>query len=210
MVIRTDPGPLISSPSMEKPARSAIFLDRDGTINEEIGHLDRPEKLIIYPWSFEAIARVNRSGKLAIVATNQSGIARNYFDELMLERIHTELMQRLESAGAHLDAIYYCPHHPEGEVAAYRLDCECRKPKPGMLTKAAQAFGLDLQSSYVVGDSYRDIALAHNAGARAVLVLTGYGRQHLEQRASWDKQPDFIAENLLEAVAWILDHEAAD
>ncbi len=207
MVIWTDPGPPTNSPYMERPARSAIFLDRDGTINEEIGHLDRPEKLIIYPWSFEAIARVNRSGKLAIVATNQSGIARNYFDEPMLKRIHAELAQQLESAGARLDAIYYCPHHPEGEVAAYRLECECRKPKPGMLMRAAEAFGLDLQSSYVIGDSYRDIVLARNAGAKAVLVLTGHGRRQLEQRESWNNKPDFIAENLLEAVAWILDHE---
>lgn len=184
---------------------SAVFLDRDGTLCEELGYLDHPHRLHIFPWAYAAVQQINQAGMKSIVITNQSGVARGYFEETQIKAIHEKMCAEMAAHGARLDAIYYCPHHPEGTVPLYRQDCRCRKPGPDMALRAAEAFDLDLSTSYVIGDRYGDIQLAHNIGARAILLLTGYGREEYAlNRHTWKAPPDHIAENLLTAVEWIL------
>ena len=183
----------------------AIFLDRDGTINEDIGYVSRPEDLIIYPWAAEAIRLVNESGMKAIVITNQSGIARGLYTEQTLHDIHGRLRDQLARDGAQVDGIYYCPHHPRIGDDRYRQFCDCRKPNPGMLLQAAREHNVDLSRSFVIGDKSSDMNLATNAGAKGVLVLTGYGRETSEDRDHWPCNRELVADNLLEAVRLILD-----
>ena len=183
----------------------AVFLDRDGTLCEEVGYVHRLDRFQLYPWSGTAVRKLNEAGIRAVLVTNQSGIARGYFGEDLVKAIHAELENQLLIEGARLDAIYYCPHHPEGTIEPYARECECRKPKPGMLIRAAEALGLDLQSSYLVGDRYADLETAFRAGVQGVLVLSGYGKvEYLSQEGSWPRQPDHVARDLLEAVDWIL------
>ena len=190
--------------------KSALFIDRDGTINHDIGYVSRPEDLIVYPWAAEAIRLVNESGMKAIVITNQSGIARGMYTEETLEQIHAGLREELSKEGARLDGIYYCPHHPRIGDEHYKRLCVCRKPQPGMLHKAAREHDLDLASSFVIGDKSSDINLAANAGAKGVLVLTGYGSETQDDRKRWPCDPAFVADNLLEAVRRILDIAPAE
>lgn len=187
-----------------KPSR-AIFIDRDGTLNEDIGYVSAPEELILFPWAAQAVRLINRAGLKAIVITNQSGIARGRYTEETLNDIHSTMLELLSRQDARIDAIYYCPHHPEAGSARYRLDCDCRKPKTGMLETAAREHRIDLADSFVIGDKASDIELARNAGARSALVLTGYGRETREHPDRWPCKPDIIAENLLEAAERILD-----
>ena len=183
----------------------AIFLDRDGTLNVEDGHITSPEKFRLYSFAAEAVRLINQSGWKAIVLTNQSGIARDYFNEATLNEIHELMRESLRSQGAWLDAIYYCAHHPDYGPPSYRLDCDCRKPKPGLAEMAARDFNLDLSLCYVVGDRYRDIQAGHAAGARGVMIMTGLGREEYETDCrGWPRQPDHVAEDLLDAVKWIL------
>jgi len=185
--------------------QSAIFIDRDGTMNVDVGYVSRPDQLEMYPWASEAVRLINRAALRAVVVTNQAGVARGLYSEATLERIHDRMIQELERGGARVDAIYYCPHHPELGDPLYRKICDCRKPKPGMLLKAAREHRIDLKRSYVIGDKASDISLASNAGAKSVLVLTGYGRETLENPDQWPCEPDLVADNLLEAVGCILD-----
>jgi len=185
-------------------SRSAIFIDRDGTINKDIGYVSGPEELIIYPWAAEAIRLINESGLKAIVITNQSGVARGLYTEETLSAIHDRMTSELAREGARIDATYYCPHHPEIGDERYRRACECRKPGPGMLLQAAREHEIDLARSFVIGDKASDINLATGAGARGVLVLTGYGRETNANRHRWPCEPAIIAGNLLEAVKMIL------
>jgi len=188
-------------------ARPAIFLDRDGTINEDIGYVSSPDELVIYHYAARAVRLINEAGLKVIVITNQSGIARQLYDEETLAAIHKRLMDELARDGAHLDAVYYCPHHPHIGNALYRQRCECRKPSPGMLQQAAHEHDIDLGVSYVIGDKASDMNLATNAGARGVLVLTGYGRETLANRDQWPCAPEMIADDLLDAVRQILDRK---
>ncbi len=191
--------------AIRKPQSLAIFLDRDGTLNEEDGHITSPEQLRLYSFAAEAVRLINRSGRKAIVLTNQSGVALNYFTEAALIEIHGRMEESLRSQGALIDAIYYCAHHPDYGSPPYRLDCDCRKPKPGLLERAAGDFNLDLDRCYIIGDRYRDVEAGHAVGARGVMVLTGLGRGEYERdRQRWPRQPDHVAENLLDAVRWIL------
>jgi D-glycero-D-manno-heptose 1,7-bisphosphate phosphatase len=185
----------------------AFFIDRDGTLNEDIGYVSTPDELILYPWAAEAVRLVNESGFKAIVITNQSGIARGMYSEQTLGAIHKRMIAELASDGARLDAVYYCPHHPEIGAVDYRKTCDCRKPRTGMLDEAASEHNIDLTRSFVIGDKSSDILLAQNAGAVGALVLTGYGRETLGHPERWPCQPSFIAENLLLAVKQILDTE---
>jgi D-glycero-D-manno-heptose 1,7-bisphosphate phosphatase len=194
-------------PESAPPAggRPAVFLDRDGTINEEAGYVNHLSRVRLYPGVGEAIRRLNEARVPAIVVTSQSGVARGYFPEELVQKVHEKIAQELAAHSARLDAFYYCPHHPEAQLEAYRKVCRCRKPSIGMLEEAAQRFQIDLASSYVVGDSYRDVQLGFNAGARTILVLTGYGRGEVEYRLSaGPRKPDWICENLPEAVERIL------
>jgi D-glycero-D-manno-heptose 1,7-bisphosphate phosphatase len=141
-----------------------------------------------------------------IAVTNQSGVAKGYFAEELVQQVNAKIAAELTAQSAHLDAIYYCPHHPQGTVPAYRKECRCRKPATGMLEEASRQFSIDLRSSYVVGDSYRDMQMGFNAGARTILVLTGYGRgEFAQQRDQWQRTPDRVVADLLEAVEYILE-----
>jgi D-glycero-D-manno-heptose 1,7-bisphosphate phosphatase len=202
--------PLVKPPQSairnpQSAIKRAIFLDRDGTLNEEDGYITSPERFRLYSFAAEAVRLINQSGWKAIVLTNQSGVARGYFTEAKLIEIHERMEESLRLQGARIDAIYYCAHHPDYGPPPYRLDCDCRKPKPGLAEKAARDFNLDLNRCYAIGDRYRDIEAGHAAGARSVLVMTGYGREEYEtRRRDRPRQPDFVAENLLDAVQLVL------
>jgi D-glycero-D-manno-heptose 1,7-bisphosphate phosphatase len=191
--------------------RRAVFIDRDGTISEEVGYINHASRFRLFPYSADAIKLLNENGWLAIVTTNQAGVARGYFSEDMVQTVHDRMTAELENGGARLDAIYYCAHHPSVGEPPYRFDCDCRKPKPGLITRAAAELDVDLATSWMVGDRYSDIELARNAGVKSMFVLSGYGRGEWEhQRASWTTQPDLVAEDLLEAVRMIVTNGSTD
>jgi len=180
-------------------------MDRDGTISEEVGYVNHPSRYRVFPYSAEAVRLLNEAGWLAILVTNQAGVARGYFTEEVITAVHGVLERELERGGARLDAVYYCAHHPTVGEPPYRFDCDCRKPKPGLIERAARDFDIDLAQSWMVGDRHSDVELAHNAGTRAAFVLSGYGRGEWEyQRSVWKHQPDLVAEDLLEAVRKIV------
>jgi D-glycero-D-manno-heptose 1,7-bisphosphate phosphatase len=183
--------------------RPAVFIDRDGTISEEVGYVNHPSRFRVFPYSAEAIRILNSNGWLAIVITNQAGVARGYFSEEMITSVHERLKSDL--AGAQLDGIYYCAHHPTVGEPPYRFDCDCRKPKTGLIDCATNDFQIDREASWMVGDRYSDVELARNAGLHSAFVLSGYGRGEWEyQRQVWKQQPDIVCENLLEAVKVII------
>jgi D-glycero-D-manno-heptose 1,7-bisphosphate phosphatase len=185
--------------------RPAIFLDRDGTVNEEVGYINHIDRLKVFPWAGQALRMANDGGIPAILVTNQSGVARGYFPESLVREIHVKLQEELAHDGASLDAIYYCPHHADGKLEAYRRKCECRKPAPGMLHRAALDHDLDLGGSFVISDRFQDLAMGFAVGARGILVLSGYGKgEYLYHGNSWPRQPDFVAQDLLEGMGWIL------
>ena len=185
--------------------RPAVFIDRDGTISEEVGYINHPSRFRVFPYAAGAIKLLNDQGWLAVVITNQAGVARGYFSESMIETVHDNLRRELREKGARVDAIYYCAHHPSVGEPPYRQECDCRKPKPGLVTRAGKDLDIALEQSWMIGDRYGDIELARNAGVRSALVLSGYGRGEWEnQRSQWQQQPDLVAENLLAAVASIL------
>ncbi|MBW6485770.1 MAG: HAD family hydrolase [Syntrophobacterales bacterium] len=190
--------------------QAAVFLDRDGTINEEVGYLDRPEKLCLIPGAAWAIRLINESGLKAIVVTNQSGVARGLFDEATVLEIHQKLQKNLKEQGAWIDRFYYCPHHPTDGLGDYLQDCPCRKPAPGMLLRAAEELALSLNDSYIIGDTLRDIEAGGRAGVPGVLVQTGYGAESAAALAGFDREkagvchPVYVAKTLEEAVRWII------
>jgi D-glycero-D-manno-heptose 1,7-bisphosphate phosphatase len=185
-------------------ARRAVFLDRDGTINVEVGYLSRPEDFALIEGSAPAIKRLNDAGFLVVVVSNQSGVARGYFGEDDVKRVNEEMARQLQRFGARLDAVYYCPHYPEGAVQEYRRECDCRKPGPGMIRQAQEDLGIDVANSYVVGDHLGDIVLAKNVGARSIMVVTGHGADELEKLRSHGVEPDLVVEDLAEAADRIL------
>jgi histidinol-phosphate phosphatase family protein len=183
--------------------QKAIFLDRDGVINEERSFINKPEDLIIFDFTASALCKINQSDYKAIIVSNQSVIARNLCTLEELQVIHNKLETELGKNRAKLDAIYYCPHHPDKgypeERSEYKIDCECRKPKPGMLLEAAADFNLDLSNSFIIGDNDRDIQAGINAGCTTVGVMTGYGLRKSKSL------PDFFFENLAEATDFLID-----
>ena len=181
-----------------------VFLDRDGTINEEVEYLSNVDQLKLIDGATEAIRLLNNAGYKVVVITNQSGIARGYITEAQVKAIHTELEKMLQKENAHIDGIYYCPHHPEAEVDAYRVDCDCRKPKPGMLMQAANDLGIDLKNSFIVGDKISDLGAGDAAGCRKILVRTGYGKEMEKELRNVSFQADHITDNVLDAVKWII------
>lgn len=193
----------------EKPA---VFLDRDGTINEEIGYLDHPDKLAVLPGAARAIRRLRESGFTVVVVTNQSGVGRGLFDEATVLAVHKRLQEMLQAEGAKIDRFYYCPHHPTHGLGDYLQDCPCRKPAPGMLLRAAEEMGISLSNSWIIGDTLKDIEAGARAGVRGVLVKTGYGVESAEKLALSEREPadaaisppSYVAENLEDAVGWIL------
>jgi D-glycero-D-manno-heptose 1,7-bisphosphate phosphatase len=175
----------------------AVFIDRDGTVSEEIGYMYHAGLYQPFPWTGPAIRKINESGMKAVLITNQSGVGRGYFNESTVDEVHGILNAELRRHNAALDGIYICPHHPDA-------GCDCRKPNPGMLLRAEKDMQIDLKRSYVIGDKYVDIELAHRVGATSVLVLTGYGREQRESHKTNPQQPHFVVENLMDAVDGIL------
>jgi D-glycero-D-manno-heptose 1,7-bisphosphate phosphatase len=177
-----------------------VFLDRDGTLIEEVGYLDRLDRIRVFPYSVDAVRLLNRAGLVVIVATNQAGIARGFFDEAFVEATHRSLADTLAAGGARVDGFYFCPHHPEAGTGAYRQACDCRKPQPGLLRRAAADHQIDLTRSFVVGDRKHDIGAGTSVGAQGVLVRTGYGDR--VERSGHGAAA--VADNLMGAVSWIL------
>jgi D-glycero-D-manno-heptose 1,7-bisphosphate phosphatase len=193
------------SPRMASSLRPAVFLDRDGTINEQMGYINHISRFHILPGVAEAIRRLNEARIPVVVVTNQSGLARGYFPAELLVAVHEKMAALLAEHGAHVDGIYVCPHHPEAKKAEYRVNCDCRKPKTGLLVQAAAEMGLDLGRSFVVGDRWSDLKTAKACGALPVLVLTGYGRGDVQYIGPIQEvQPAFIGVDLAEAVQWIM------
>ena len=192
---------------MEKTGnkKAAVFLDRDGTINEQMGYINHISRFQLLDGAAKAIARLNRLRVPVVVVSNQSGLGRGYFPEELLEQVHEKMIELLAAHGAHVDGIYWCPHHPDAKVARFKKkNCGCRKPDIGLLKQAARELNLDLESSFMVGDRWSDLKCGQRAGARSILVLTGYGRGDLEYIGPGQQvQPDFVAEDLPGAVDWI-------
>src|SRR5688572_2695973 len=187
--------------------RPAVFLDRDGTIIEESGYLDCLERLVFFPFSIDAIRVLNRGGFAVVVVTNQAGIARGIVPEAFVGEAHRHIAARLEAGGARIDGFYFCPHHPSGVVEQYRSACDCRKPQPGMLRRAAIDLDLDLARSFTVGDRWHDVAAGQAVGARGVLVRTGMGAS-AEAAPEAAVTPAAIVDNLMDAAAWMLQHQS--
>ena len=190
--------------------RPALFMDRDGTLSHEVGYVNHSSRFRLYPWTVAAVRAVNSAGWLAVVVTNQAGVARGYFPRSVFEEVQKRLNDEVAEGGGRLDGVYACLHHAEVGLAPYRVDCDCRKPRPGLLRRAEAELGADLKRSWVVGDRHGDLQLAWNVGARGALVKTGYGLGELTYLApGWARPPDLVAENLLEAVERILSREAS-
>src|SRR5262245_61896553 len=184
--------------------KPAIFLDRDGTLIEERGYLDRLELIEPFPWTSGALRRLRDAGYALVLVTNQAGVARGYFDEAFVQQAHRHLATLLAADGVVLDGYYYCPHHPEGTVTGYKRTCRCRKPGPGMVEQAAADLGLDVGRSFVIGDKWLDVELAANAGAQGILVRTGYGAG-TEDAPPAGVRVHGVADTLAEAVDLILN-----
>ncbi len=174
-----------------------VFLDRDGTINEEVIYLSSAEQFRLLPGAGEAIRLLNQKGWLVIVITNQSGLARGYFTEEEVALVHQRMKAALGQEGAHIDGIYVCPHHPDD-------GCTCRKPGTAFFERATQELDIDLSMSYAIGDKMTDLLPGARLGCRTILVLTGHGQEQLEAKDKWEVEPDHVAPDLLSAVQWIL------
>lgn len=188
---------------MTAPGRPAVFLDRDGTLIEEAGYLERLDRLAFFPFAIDAVRLLNRAGFAVVVFTNQAGIARGIVSPAFVDEAHAHIAARLAEGGAQVDAFYHCPHHPEGIVAEYRAVCDCRKPKPGMIRRAAADLSLDLSRSVTIGDRWQDVEAGLAAGTRGILVRTGYGTQE-ERKQRPDLTAALIADNLIEAASLVL------
>ncbi len=188
--------------------RAAVFLDRDGTINEQMGYINHICRFHLLAGVGDAIKKLNDADIPVVVISNQSGLARGYFPEELLIAVHEKMNRLLADEGAHVDGIYYCPHHPEAKEERFRANCNCRKPKAGLVYQASEEMGLDPETSYVIGDRWSDIKTAANCGATSILVRTGYGRGDEQYIGPQQEiQPDFRAEDLSEAVDWILSRQ---
>ena len=185
--------------------RPAVFIDRDGTINEQMGYINHLSRFVLLPGAEEAIRILNRHQYLAIVVSNQSGVARGYFPIELVDKVHRRMKALLEEKDAVMDAIYFCPHHKAGVVPEYTTECICRKPGTGLIDKACREFDIDMGNSYVIGDRITDIELAHRARIKGILVATGYGRGDIDYvLPNSNYRPVHIAEDLLHAVRWIM------
>src|SRR5574337_698126 len=198
-----------STPEENVRRQPAVFLDRDGTINEEIGPIQHPDMMRPVPGTAEALKRLGEAGYLRIIVSNQARVARGDATEELVEATHQRLMQLLEADGGGADAFYYCPHHPQEGRFPYRRTCLCRKPAPGLIQQAAFEQQVDMERSYVVGDKVSDMLLADRLGLPSVLVLTGYGRESLDHlQAAGGPMPTHTAADLLGAAEWIVRRRA--
>jgi D-glycero-D-manno-heptose 1,7-bisphosphate phosphatase len=194
---------------MGSPNR-AVFLDRDGTINEEMGYINHIDRFALLPRTAEAIRLINASGLKAVVVTNQSGVARGMFPESLVAEVHRKMEDLLRVSRAYIDGIYYCHHHPDFGPPEYRKRCSCRKPATGLIERACDELNIDPTRSYMVGDRIMDVEFGHKIGAKGILVLTGYGKGELAYcNGQWRREPDFIAEDLYDAVRWIVTQKTS-
>ena len=190
---------------MKKPA---VFIDRDGTINEQRGYINHLSRFELLPGVIDAVKLLNKNNFFAIIVTNQSGVAFGYYPVSLVHQVHQLMTKSLERQGATIDGIFYCPHHPKGTVPEFTADCDCRKPKTGLVNQALKTFDIDMSNSYVVGDRYVDIELAIRLNLRGVLVKTGYGLGEMEYIIpEMPLKPNHVAEDLLDAVKWILNQD---
>jgi len=180
-----------------------VFLDRDGTIIEEAGYLDRLDRLVFFPYAIDAVRLLQRGGFAVVIVTNQAGIGRGMYEEQFVRDTHEVMSRRFAAAGVNVDGYYYCPHHPDATIARYRMACDCRKPGPGMLRAAAAELDLDLPRSFAVGDKWTDVQAGQAAGAGGILVRTGYGRAS-ESSPPPGVTPTTVTDNVMSAAAWIL------
>jgi len=187
--------------------KKAVFIDRDGTLNVDVGYPSRYDQLDVFPQSFEAVKKLNQEGLLVVVVTNQSGVGRGLLTEDDLKDIHARLNASFIRRDARLDAIYYCPHYVLSEDPRYRKECDCRKPKAGLARQAADDLGIDLANSYMIGDKTEDVLFGINVGAVPVLVLTGCGQESLTKLREQNLAPAYVAPGILEATDWILHRE---
>ena len=186
--------------------RPAVFVDRDGTLNEQMGYINHISRFVLLPGTADAIRRLNRARYRTIVVSNQSGVARGYFPLELVNRVHDHMRALLEERGAVIDGIFFCPHYPGGAVKEFGIHCRCRKPGTGLIEQACERFEIDLVHSYVIGDRVTDMELAHRAGLKGILVLTGYGlgdREYVLPGSPY--KPVHIAGNFPEAVDWLLE-----
>ena len=177
---------------INKKEKPAVFLDRDGVLTVEKSYVCKLEDLELFPYTKECIKKIQEKGYLTIVVTNQSGVARGFFSENTLQKMNDYLIEKLG-----VDAVYYCPHHPQGAIEEYRKECNCRKPQTGMMERACQEFMIDMEKSYMVGDRASDILLGENAGLTTILVESGYGTDRLEVEVT----PDYIMQDLREVLS---------
>lgn len=188
--------------------RPAMFLDRDGTINEQMGYINHSSRFHLLPGTGEAVRLLNQKGYLALVVSNQSGVARGYFPRELVDQVHQKMVRLLDEQGAFLDGIFYCPHYPSGKVQEYAHPCICRKPQTGLIQQAQARFEIDMARSYVIGDRISDLQMAQNCGLKSILVLTGYGLGDMEYVIPHSRvQPFHVAPDLLHAVRWVLEQE---
>jgi D-glycero-D-manno-heptose 1,7-bisphosphate phosphatase len=187
--------------------KKAVFLDRDGTINKDVGYPGSYSAIEIYPYSFEAVRKLNEAGFSTVIVTNQSGIGRGLILEKNLQDIHEKMRALFAEHNAHFDGIYYCPHYLFSPNPEYKEDCRCRKPNPGMAYQAAADLGIDTTQSYMVGDKVEDILFGLNIQAKPILCLTGFGQESLPKLKEKGIMPVYVAQTLLDAVIWILRQE---
>jgi len=188
--------------------KPAVFIDRDGTVNEQMGYINHISRFVLLPGVEDAIKLLNIHQYLVIIVTNQSGVARGYFPRELVDKVHDQLKLSLEKAGAFIDGIFYCPHYAKGIVSEYSIECDCRKPKPGLINKACEAFDIDMANSYVIGDRYSDIELALSLNMEGILVTTGYGLGDMDYvfpRLPF--QPAYVAKDLRHAAQWIIERQ---
>ena len=191
---------------MSLDLRPAVFLDRDGTINEDVGYLSELSHLTLYPWAIDAVRLLNRAGYLVVMVTNQGGIGRRMIRREFVGELHAEIDRRLAAAGARVDGWYYCPHHPAALDETVREVCRCRKPATGMVDDAARDLGIDTARSWVIGDKWSDVQLGQRTGGRAILLRTGWGAQ---EEAAWPEGQtvDAVCDTLAGAVAVVLERD---
>lgn len=180
----------------------ACFLDRDGVLIKEVNYLSKPEQISFYSDTFSALRLLQKNGYKIFIITNQSGIARGYFPESTVKLIHNEINKQLQEHGLTINGYYYCPHYPESNVKKYSKDCNCRKPKPGLILKAAKEHSIDLTKSFFIGDKPSDLYAAKNAGCFSILVETGYGKEHKQLAIN---EGFIVKSNIKKAVEFFID-----
>jgi D-glycero-D-manno-heptose 1,7-bisphosphate phosphatase len=188
--------------------RPAVFFDRDGTLIADRGYLNNPSHIKLFSQTAEALKSLRKAGFYLFVVTNQSGVARGYFSESQVKKVHQNLRRMLKVKGAKIDAFFYCPHHPQGKVKSFSKKCDCRKPSPGMVKEALKRYSVDLKKSYVVGDKLDDVLLAKNAKVAAgLLVRTGNGRKSESGFRKLKLKNSAVVSNLAQAAQWILSRK---